>query len=73
MRVQTDKLKLFYISNIRSILIMYAAPAFYVFLTNQEVYELKKVQRFATRLINCYKIDSYTERLSILGVETRIC
>ena len=48
---------------------MYAAPAFYGFLTKQQVYELEKVPRFAMRLI-LPQIDSYTERLSILDVET---
>ena len=62
MGVQTDKLKLFYITNV-------CRTSFLCFLTKQQVYELEKVQRFATRLI-IPQIDSYTERLSILGAET---
>jgi hypothetical protein len=62
--VSTEKLKLFYISNIRSVL-CYACPSFFSMLTNYECNTLESVQRLCTRFI-LPDLDSYTDRLTRL-------
>ena len=64
--VCSDKLVLFYLSNIRSIL-TYCAPAFYTMLSKKQTDLLEGIQRMCTRTI-LPGVLSYTERLSILGV-----
>jgi hypothetical protein len=62
--VNTAKLKLFYIANVRSV-ITYAIPAIHGHLTNGQLDSLERIQRFASRIM-LPDIDSYTERLSSL-------
>ena len=62
--VSTEKLKLFYISNIRSVL-TYAAPSFFGYLTAKQVESMERVQRFTTKVILPF-VESYSDRLSLL-------
>ena len=66
MGVHSDKLTLFYISNIRSVM-TYAAPCFYGFLSKKQIQELEGVQSFTTKMI-LPDIESYSERLKILDL-----
>ena len=62
----SDKLCLFYISNIRSV-ITYCIPAFFSMLSNKQIEFLERIQRQCTKIILPH-IDSYTERLLILNL-----
>ena len=58
-----DGLKIFYITNIRSI-ICYAAPAWFTFLSQCDIDRLEKIQRTAMRMI--FPDDDYDVRLCLL-------
>ena len=60
-----EGLKIFYLSNIRSI-ISYAAPAWYTFLSSNNKIKLEKIQRTATRII--HPDISYEDRLLLLNI-----
>ena len=62
--VSTEKLKLVYIRNIRSVL-TYAAPSFFGHLTAKQVESKERVQRFATEVILPF-VESYSAKLSLL-------
>ena len=68
--VESDKLKLVYVSNIRSVM-TYAAPSFFGFLTNGHIQSMESVQRLCTRII-MPNVDSYTERLQSLNLPTLV-
>ena len=64
--VSMEKLKLFYLSNVRSVM-TYAAPSFYSMLNGKQVESLESIQRLSTKII-CPDIESYSERLNILKI-----
>ena len=68
MGICSDKLNLFYVANIRSIL-TYGIAAFYSLLSKRQLELLECKQRLCTRII-LPDIYSYTKRLQILGLPT---
>jgi hypothetical protein len=66
--VNTEGLKLFYFSMIRSIL-TYGCPAFYTILSKKDKERLEKVQRTATRILSP-DTDGYENRLDRFSMQT---
>ena len=64
--VDCDRLRSFYLANIRSVL-AYAAPAFISILAKCDVEKLESVQRHATRIM-MPELDSYSERREQLRI-----
>jgi hypothetical protein len=64
--VSCDKLVLFYVANIRSIL-TYCIPAFFPMLTDIQLKSLERFQKLCTRVILPH-IEDYSERLSALAI-----
>lgn len=65
--VDNEKLKLYYVSNIRS-LMTYAAPVFFGFLTSGHQQSMESVQRLCTKII-MPDVESYTARLEHLELQ----
>ena len=64
--LSADKLTLFYLANIRSIL-TYASPSFFSMLCQFQISKMETVQARCTKLI-LPSIESYTDRLQQLGI-----
>ena len=67
LRHESEGLKTFYCSNIRSLL-TYAAPAWFTLLGDTDSNRLEKVQRTATQVILHYQ--EYDDRLEMLSLPT---
>ena len=61
-----EKLKLFYLSNVRSVM-MYAAQSFYSMLKGKQVEKQESIQRLSSKII-CPHIEHYSEHLNILKI-----
>ena len=66
--VAREKLSMFYIANVRSVLV-YCISAFYSLLSTRQLDSLERTQKLCTKII-LPDIGSYTERLEILSLST---
>jgi hypothetical protein len=66
--VSSEKLCMFYVANIRSVL-TYCISAFYSLLSSKQMEALERTQRICTKII-LPDVSSYTELLQILSLPT---